>query len=332
MALNVVSERAQCYKCGISYSSNKGNFPVCYSQLHKGVGFLHICRDCIDNMYVTYLSQCNDTRKAMRLMCRKLDIFWSEDVFQFASKKAPTRTLISSYLTRINTTAYAGKSYDDTLLTEGMLWNFIPYESNDVQQTVVDNVPDDEEPIADSIISYWGYGYSPEGYRERENRLSYYKENFQQGDGWDLGTEVLIRQICNLEVDITRDGAAGKTVEKSVSTLNTLLGSLNLKPAQKKEDNNSSIDATPLGVWAKRWEDYRRIPEPDPELQDVDGIIKYILVWFYGHLAKMVNVKNAHSRLYDEEITKLRVNAPEYIDDSDDDDTVLYNIFSDKDE
>lgn len=72
----------------------------------------------------------------------------------------------------------------------------------------------------------------------------------------------------------------------------------------------------------------RPIPEPDPELQDVDGIKKYITVWFFGHLCKMLGLNNSYSRLYTDEIEKLRVDRPE---DEFDDDELLYEAFSESD-
>ena len=33
------------------------------------------------------------------------------------------------------------------------------------------------------------------------------------------------------------------------------------------------------------------MPEPDEAWQDVDGIRRYINVWFLGHLCKMMGIK-----------------------------------------
>lgn len=82
-----------------------------------------------------------------------------------------------------------------------------------------------------------------------------------------------MRQLCNLEVSISKDAAAGKSIDKSVNSLNTLIGSLNLKPAQKKSDElDASIANTPLGVWLFRYENKRPLPEIDKSLQDVNRI------------------------------------------------------------
>ena len=155
---------------------------------------------------------------------------------------------------------------------------------------------------------------------------SKFPDAFSDSGGNDIGSDVLMRQLCNLEVSISKDAAAGKSIDKSVNSLNTLIGSLNLKPAQKKSDEmDSSIANTPMGVWLFRYENKRPLPEIDKSLQDVNHIKKYVFTWF-GHVCKMLGVKNGYTRMYEEEINRLRVEKPEYEDE--DDETLLVDVYS----
>lgn len=323
MPIELNSERAVCFKCGTAYGRRKGYFPVSYSVQAKGVGYLPVCKQCIDTMYNTYLATCKNPKDAVRQMCRKLDLYWSESVFEIVSRKNTERSMMTQYIAKVNSINYAGKSYDDTLIAEGTLWNFgaqVVEAPAQVQPEppVADDTPEEEYDISDDVRAFWGSGYTPAMYAELEQRRSYWMSRFPDDVEIDIGTEAIIRQICSLELDINRDRASGKSVEKSVTALNALLGSANLKPAQKKqEDANSGVDNTPFGVWIKRWEDQRPVPEPDPELQDVDKIVRYIEVWFKGHLSKMLGLKNAYSKLYQKEIDKMRVDKPEYEDEDD---------------
>ena len=43
----------------------------------------------------------------------------------------------------------------------------------------------------------------------------------------------------------------------------------------------------------------------DEDLKDVDGIVKYIEVWFKGHLAKMLNIKNYIATNYNVKTGKI---------------------------
>lgn len=195
-------------------------------------------------------------------------------------------------------------------------------EIDEIDAEAVDEFP----PASDDVVAFWGSGYSNRMYAELEQRRAYYMSKFPSDYETDIGSDVLMRQLCKLEVNITKDNAAGKPIDKSVNSLNTLIGSLNLKPTQQKDDSDTSIEKTPFGVWVRRWENQRPIPEPDPEFQDVDGIVRYISIWFLGHLSKMLGIKNAYCKLYEDELAMMRVERPEYEDD--DDETMFNDIFS----
>lgn len=340
MPIEMSTDKTICHRCGQMYGKRKGFFTVSYAALHKGVGHMPICKSCVDDLYTTYLIQCSNPKDAMRQMCRKLDLYWNESLYDVISSKSTNKTAVSNYVAKINAAVYAGRCYDDTLSEEGALWDFPKSSHNEEKvdnedaneehsEAVIPKVRDNYEDITDEVIRFWGNGYPMDMYRELEQRRQYWMSRLPDGQDIDIGTEALIRQMCSLELDINRDRIAGKSVDKNVNALNNLLGSANLKPTQKKDDSDGSTENTPFGVWIRKWETQRPIPEPDPELQDVDGIIRYISIWFLGHLCKMLGIKNTYSRLYEEEIEKLRVDKPEYEDE--DDETMLYDIFGDKD-
>ncbi len=339
MALEMSSDTAVCFWCGKRYPARRVNFSVSYSTAHKGVGYLPFCKLCVERAYGSYLSQCKDPKMALRQTCRKFDLYWNEKAYYESESKANERSIISRYLTRLTTSRYAGKSYDDSLLDDGTLWSFgirsdFSFDTkndsavsegdlSEGQDSLKNRIPE----ITEDVKAFWGYGYPQRMYEELEQRRQYWMAKMEFDSDIDVGTEALIRQICCLEVDIKRDRIDGKPVDKSVNALNSLLGSANLKPNQKKDDADANLESTPFGVWIKRWENQRPVPEPDPELQDVDGIIKCVLTWFYGHLAKMLGIKNAHSLLYEKELERLRVERPEY--DDEDDEVALYEIYGD---
>lgn len=334
MAIEVNSVRAVCSKCGTDYSRQKGYFPVSYAVLHKGVGHTHVCKDCIDTIYNGYLAQCNNAPDAVRQVCRKLDLYWSENVYRQVERKSTTRSMMTQYIAKINTVSYAGKSYDDTLSEEGTLWSFGKNtinsasdvcENTDVSEDTTNALDASDVEIPEEVVALWGPGYKPDMYIALEQRRSYWMSRLPKDIEIDIGTEAIIKQICSLELDINRDRAAGRAVDKNINALNTLLGSGNFKPTQKKDDADASIDNTPFGVWIRRWENQRPVPEPDPELQDVDGIVRYISIWFLGHLCKMLGIKNTYCKLYEDELAKLRIERPEY--DDEDDETMFNDIF-----
>ena len=159
MSIEMSSDSAVCFRCGTKYGRRKGYFPVSYAIQHKGVGYIPICKTCIDTMYNTYLSQCNNAKDAVRQMCRKLDLYWSESVFEIVSRKSTTRSMMTQYIQKINTVSYAGKSYDDTLSDEGTLWHFVDSSSEDKDDNTPTNSSDTVEALEtpEEIITVLGF-------------------------------------------------------------------------------------------------------------------------------------------------------------------------------
>ena len=317
MAIEMSTDKVICHKCGTAYSRRKGYFPVSYAVQHKGLGHAPICKTCIDEMYDGYLAQCHDTKLAVRQMCRKLDLYWDDKIYNIVLKKSTTRSMMTQYMSKLVSSSYAGKSYDDTLSAEGNLWSFAK-DTKSITRSGTDELDIlDDNPISDEVIDFWGPGYTPSMYNELEQRLNYWKSEFPEDVELDIGTKALIRQICSLEIDINRDRAAGRAVDKSVSALNTLLGSANLKPTQRKQEDEASVANNPLGMWLYIWENKRPLPDEYPESQ----ILKYVFTWM-GHLCKMLGVKgNKYTKLYEEEVSKYSVEKPEY--DGDDEEAFL---------
>lgn len=320
MSLEIGGRTVLCYRCGAEYSKYKGLFPVSYANLHKGVGYLPWCKKCVEDLYNTYLAQSNDAKAAARQVCRKLDLFWSDAVYDRLEKTASPASIMTQYMSRLCSTSLAGKSYDDTLAAEGTLWSFtvpdVPLEESE-PETEVEEEPEIEVP--EEIRQFWGPGYDSAMYLEMEERRQYWLSRMSGTGELDIGTEALIRQICPLEIDINRERAAGHLSEagKLAGNLNNLLGSMNLKPVQQKDDVDADLEKTPLGVGIAKWEYYRPLPQTPDNMKDQSGLVKTVLTFFTGHLCKMAGVKGFHSRMYDEAMERLRVKRPD-IDEEDD--------------
>ncbi len=314
-----------CVRCGTAYGRQKGVFPVSHSPMYRGSGYLPWCNECIDRMHEEYRAQLGDDRAAMRRMCMKMDLYWNNQIYESVERTAGTQSRVRKYIGMTNVIRYIDKTFDDTIAEEG------ERDPKARPLTKIGYLPEDESEngavnIPEETILFWGPGYTPMMYLELEERRKYWMSRPGMPSEPDIGTEALVRQICNMEIDINHDRAAGKPIDKSVNTLNTLLGSLNLRPAQKKEDGDAQMDNTPFGIWIRRFENERPLPEVDPELQDVDGIVRYISIWFLGHLCKMLGIKNGYCKLYEEELAKMRIEMPEY--EEEDDETMFNDIFA----
>ena len=312
---------AVCSRCGVEYSAKERHFNRSNSPLFfYNDRYLPVCRKCLVEMYEQYLGEFKDDRAAIRRVCMKFDIYWCESLYQSVNNDRSTSSRISAYLKNSNLSHFQGKTFDDTLAEEAEQEAVINYE---------DVFNEKKEPeVSKEIIDFWGSGLTASYYMELEQQLKKWTDN-RNIDEIDIGEITVIKKICLLEVMINQDIATGnnKAVEKNVRALDALLGSANLKPVQKVKpsDSNEKDGLTPFGVWIKKIEDERPIPEPEEKFKDVDGIAKYISVWFLGHLSKVLNVSNRYSNLYEEEISRLTVERPEY--EGYDDEEVLEDIF-----
>lgn len=321
-------DKFYCTRCPREFSRQKGNFPAVQSPMYKANdGYLHICKHCVEEMYTHYKEVLGSEEEAIKRICLKFDIYWNEDIFKIVNRASTSHSRVLMYISKANLIKYAGKTFDDTLDEQNGFQTPLPYR---VLDDDADDVSDDVyrlPPVSDEVIDFWGSGLAPGFYAELERRYKYWCGDMDRNSNeMDAGERAVIKQICMLEVTINRDTAAGKSIDKTVNALNTLLGSANLKPSQKKNEGlDINMEKTPFGVWIRKIENTRPIPEPDPDFEDVDGIIKYISIWFLGHLCKMLRINNSYSRLYEEEMEKLRVERPEY--EGEDDEAVLEDIF-----
>ena len=120
-----------CRLCGTAYGALNGYFYKCYAQQYKGVGYMSVCKHCVEKLYEDFLRESGDEEAACHQICRKFNIYWNKDLYEAAHRGSPTRTLIVGYLNKVNVVKYQGMSYDDTLKEFGMLWD-IPHEEVEV--------------------------------------------------------------------------------------------------------------------------------------------------------------------------------------------------------
>ena len=318
-----------CTRCGKIYKRQRYNFPPSRSPIYReNGGYLTICYTCFEELFQHYKTALDSEQDALKRMCMKFDIYWNPDIYAMLYKGQTTDSRIKSYISKTNLAKYVEKTFDDTLDEEA--------SANNPVILVADNAPDVECQRADGrdvkmpdadTVSFWGAGFTEDVYQELEARYARWTHNVPQP--MDNASEVLYRNICILETTISRNAASGKPIEQSVNALNNLLGSANLKPVQKKQEEalDASFESAPFGVGIKMCENMRPIPKPNPELEDVDGIVRYISIWFLGHLCKMLGIKNTYCKLSEDEMARLKV---ERLESEDEDDEGAFNdIFGD---
>lgn len=322
----VLEGKIKCTMCGKvgSTNANHGSFYKSNSILHRATdGYIPICKRCLEDLWNAYRKALGSDEDATRRLCMKIDAYWSDSTYQSMVEKHTTKTPVKfgEYMRILSIYTFRGKTYDTTLDEEA-----------DMRRPVVDFGEYEESGEIEATpeqIRIWGAGFDPLFYRELDQKYDYWTEDIDV-DEMDKATESLIRQICIQEVILARDAAAGKAVDRTAKVIDSLLGSLNLKPVQKQQPVvDDGVDAvtekTPFGMWIRRIEDDRPIPEPSEEFADVDHLKDYLQTWFVGGLCNMMRVPNKFSDKFEEAMMEYTVEKPEY--EMDDNDTSLDALF-----
>lgn len=305
-----------CVTCGKSYKKLDGNFPASQSELYAGLEYhLPTCKRCLDKLYEHYCIVLGDEDEAIRRVCMKYDIYYDQSLANASRKITKDRSRIHTYISRANLIQYKDKTYDTT----------IDSESSETIDTIEDIKKENKNnKVTRKTIQFFGMGYTEEEYQF----LQY------QYDDWTArhecktkAQEELFKNICITQLQIQKATQKGDRIEQLMNAYQNLLGSANIKPNQTNE--NTLADQNTFGTLIKKWENEKPISEPDPEWKDVDGIRKYITVWFLGHLCKMMGIKNSYSQEYEDEIAKFKVEKPEYVDDEVNENYDLDDMFND---
>ena len=311
-------DKYMCARCGRIFKRQRGNFSCSHSPLYRGNGgYLPFCNYCVDDLFGHYREALGDEKEAIRRVCSKTDIYWNPALYAMVVKSRSTNSRMRSYISKTNLIGYIDKTYDDTLDEEAneeakkkaeeaeeeakkkAEEAAKEKEEEETKTSLASNVLSDEETprsvnqriLFEDIpeptfetIDFWGAGYTPDVYYDLDRR--YKKWTDGKDDELDETSAALYKQICLCEVNIAKNMMAGKPIEAAQKSMNELLGSLNAKPIQKMQEKtqdgaaNSSFDNLPFGVGIKMCENMRPIPKPDPRFDDVDGIVRYISVWF----------------------------------------------------
>lgn len=297
-----------CCMCGKKYNRQSGNFPYMQSKLYNGNNhYLHICTDCVNELYQTYVAETGSEGKAMEKLCYRFDMYWSLALFESTEKISASVPRPIAYIRNTNLRPFFQKTYDDTL--------------NEMIITGDNDSPTEEgEEVSEELKKFWGYGYTPEEYINLQYQ---YDDWITRCECNGKAQEEIFKNLCLAQRNISvAQRTGGKALIDAQRSFQDLLGTANLKPVQNSKD--SVAENNTFGTLIKKWEDEDPIPEPDPEWKDVDGIVRYITVYFLGHLCKMMGIKNSYSAAYEKEMAKYTVERPEY---EGDDEAVFDAVF-----
>lgn len=286
------------------------------SIFHANTGKIPYCKQCVEKFYFYYLDKyagenCQfPEKKAIKRLCMAFDIYYKEDVLDSSIRKVKENkdsnmSLVGQYMKTIQLFQYTGRkeSYDTTIKKEdesnkGMV-TAISFDDSSIEYT-----PDEDTK------KFFGAGFNNEDYkflkREYEDWTARHECNTKV-------QEEVFKRICFKQLEILKATQRNEDTKDLDATFQKLLETAKLQPKQNSGDTMANNQT--FGTLIDKWENERPLPEIDEELRDVDKIGLYVDVFFKGHLAKMMGLKNGLSNLYNKFMKNYTVEKPEYSDE-----------------
>lgn len=292
-----------CIYCGRAKLLNK--FYNTASRLYENNGNVTaICKECVAELYEQYYSKYDSDSikdkskvcaQAVQRVCMLLNLYYSDYVFDKAYATNSSNSLIANYIKLISLMQHRQKTYDDTLSEH----------KNNALYLSDDKSAEEDYEISKETIAMFGEGFEKSDYVFLEKE---YKDWTSRHECSNKSQEEIFKTICMNRLKAYKANIEGKDTKDLDKTFRELLDTGKLQPKQNK--NSVSTETLSFGTLINQWENTRPIPKVDEELQDVDKIGLFIDVFFKGHLAKMMGLKNGLSKYYDEYMQQFAITRP----------------------
>jgi len=104
-----------CFRCQSEFIRADQSFFKAQSTLYKGNnGHIHICKQCVNELFDHYFDAIGDGKSAMLRLCEKLDLYWNEEIWaSVCMKTSTTQSRAAAYFRQANLRQYEGKTFDD---------------------------------------------------------------------------------------------------------------------------------------------------------------------------------------------------------------------------
>lgn len=284
-------KKLTCYCCG--KEKKEIDFYVSKSFTYKAMGRLPVCKECLGEIYNKYFIRYNDIKLSIYYMCRTANICFDLSCYNAMVnelEKRPKTLPWKTYMTKLNSLGSnsngAGTDFDES-------------DNLDVNKEIKEILNSDS--YDEDTIEFWGEGYTTQDYKflnsEYEKMITRYEcDSYAQ--------ETLFQDIAFQRLEIRKKRQLGQSVDKELKTLQDLLGSANIKPAQ--ENASMASEQLTFGTLIKKFENEEPIPEPLDEWKK-NNWIHYVLVWFLGNLCNMMGKKNPYEKEWEKEMEKYTV-------------------------
>ena len=315
---------------------------------YRAYGRIPYCKDCIDKMYQGYLDEFNRLqytnceKRAVQRLCMVLDLYYSDEMYNTAfsdHQKAVVKfdnkdlKFITYYMKNVKMYQYRKRNYNTTINDE-----YKQMKNDQKTMSMFNGNDEKQQEVVSKAVKFFGRGLSDDEYLFLQNE---YEDWTSRHECQTKAQEELIKQICFTQLALFKSVRSGED-SKAKDLNTTLMKQMDAAKLQPKQNKGETVAETQtFGTLIEEWETHDPIPEVDEELKDVDKIGLFLDVFFRGHLAKMMGLKNGVSKYYDEYMKQFTVNKPSAYKGNDDEniddseaifDALFGNTTSDKEE
>ena len=282
-----------CTRCGdeATKSNISSKFYISDSDFYKGNGRVPLCKKCLSELSLNLAGKFEPLKLKKILIL--MDKPYLENILEQAVESAKDKktdkiieeNILGHYFRLIAMPQYRNMGFEDgdDLLTNEKFIDECSDEYRDMQE-------------------FWGHGFGKNDYLELTKTFNKYVAAYI----CDTPTmEELLKQAAFESLEIKNKRLTGQDASKNLKNLLDLLGSANIKPNQETGANANEQET--FGTLIQKWENEKPVPSPLPEWMSGDWIRKYVVVWFFGHMAKMLGKTNPYEKEYEEEIAKYTV-------------------------
>ena len=304
-------QKFTCFYCSNEFVES--NYYKSFGKFFNNIGRIPYCKQCIEKFYQYYFDKytnegcLNPEEKAVRRVCMAMDIYYTKVNFDSAMNKIKRDNVnispMGQYMKTIGFTQYKDKSYDNTVSDD---------DKKELAASLIDVSGTSNSKIDEKTREFFGAGFIDDDYEFLQRE---YNDWTARHECKTKAQEEVFKDICFNRLQNLKALRAGEDTKDITASFQKMLDSGKLQPKQNAGD--AMADNQTFGTLIDKWENERPIPEIDEELRDVDKIGLYLDVFFKGHLAKMMGLKNGFSRLYSKYMKQYTVEKPEYEGDED---------------
>lgn len=232
-------------------------------------GKMSICKDCINDLYVSTLkSENNSIQKSILRLCRMLNVKYDESAIDNAiglmkSKQADETKLFGYYRLSLLTTNRT--SVSDTTVD-------LTYRDNPIIN--LNSVAPSEFEVSEYVKDFWGAGYTTEEYRWLEKTLDEWKKTHKCDT---KAEEILFREIVFKQFEIEKARENNSSTASLVKELQDIMKTAAVDPAKANIAGAGKSQDT-FGMFIKAIEETEPAElfgEEREAFKDFQGIEKY---------------------------------------------------------